>query len=141
MPKLRCFQFSSSSQGSEQGGGLSRGEAGQSSYWWFRGGGRPWRQRRRSFDSVKGDSIPPGTRRCSRAPSVARWLLRWTPPSMPLTSLRELTRERDVRPPPKSRSMSSGVGVLIVAHAVVVRPLASRPYKAGKERAGFTPDQ
>ena len=34
-----------------------------------------------------------------------------------------------------------GRSVLILVHAVVVRPLTSHPYKAGTEHAGFSPDQ
>ncbi|CAM9928749.1 unnamed protein product [Ectocarpus sp. 6 AP-2014] len=38
-------------------------------------------------------------------------------------------------------SRAGGGGVLIVVHAVAVRPLTSHPYKAGTEHAGFSPDQ
>ena len=32
-------------------------------------------------------------------------------------------------------------GVLMIMHAIVIRPLTSHPYKAGTEHAGFSPDQ
>ncbi|CAM9924271.1 unnamed protein product [Sphacelaria rigidula] len=32
-------------------------------------------------------------------------------------------------------------GVLMIMHAIVIRPLTSRPYKTGAEHAGFSPDQ
>ena len=41
----------------------------------------------------------------------------------------------------KTGPVEGGGGVLIVVHAVVVRPLTSHPYKAGTEHAGFSPDQ
>ena len=31
-------------------------------------------------------------------------------------------------------------GVLMIMHAIVIRPLTSHPYKAGTEHAGFSPD-
>ena len=34
-----------------------------------------------------------------------------------------------------------GGGVLMIMHAIVIRPLTSHPYKAGTEHAGFSPDQ
>ena len=37
--------------------------------------------------------------------------------------------------------LRTGGGVLIVVHAIVVRSLTSRPYKAGTGHAGFSPDQ
>ena len=32
-------------------------------------------------------------------------------------------------------------GVLMIMHAIVIRPLTSHPSKAGTEHAGFSPDQ
>ena len=37
--------------------------------------------------------------------------------------------------------LSGGGGVLMVMHAVVIRPLTSHPYKARTEHAGISPDQ
>ena len=34
-----------------------------------------------------------------------------------------------------------GGGVLVIMHAIVVRPLTSHPYKAGTEHARFLPDK
>ena len=38
-------------------------------------------------------------------------------------------------------TLCSGGGVLMIMHAIVIRPLTSHPYKAGTEHAGFSPDQ